>query len=169
MVRLSTRGATIVTPCRTQTELSACLADLGLGDSFDDAGVKQLYMTLGRIVGQWIAEKGRLESSLLADTLLSMSKHLDEIVGILRGHETGVRNALDIELVSQLAEHLALDPTVRSIATAKELISSFHREAARIAHSSLVAAADLNSRSGKHGRPPLGWYDDFTALLLEIA
>lgn len=169
MARLPTRGAIVATPYRTKTELGACLADLGVGHSFDDEGMEQLYMKIGEIVGQWMAVEGRIKTSPVAERLLSTSKHLDEIVRILTGHETGLHDSVDIEIVSQLAEYLALDPTVRSITAARALISAFHREAARIAHSSLVAAVDLTARSGKHGRPRLNWYDEFTALLLEIA
>jgi hypothetical protein len=33
----------------------------------------------------------------------------------------------------------------------------------------MIAGTDLRTRSGKRGRLSLGWYDDFTALLLKIA
>jgi hypothetical protein len=33
----------------------------------------------------------------------------------------------------------------------------------------MVAGTDLRTRSGKRGRAPFEWYDNFTALLLKIA
>jgi hypothetical protein len=39
MVRLPTRGSSIATPVREQTELGACLTDLGVGDHFDEEGL----------------------------------------------------------------------------------------------------------------------------------
>ena len=116
-----------------------------------------------------MAEEGRLKTLTVAERLRSTSKCLEEAVGNLTGHETGIQDSVDTEIGSQPAEYLALDPTVGSIAAAHEVISAFHRQAARIAHSSLVAAGDLTARCGKRGRPRLNWYDDFTALLLEIA
>src|SRR5262249_36952036 len=58
-----------------------------------------------------------------------------------------------------------LDPTT----SAQEFISTFARDAARIAHVSMVAYKALPNRSAERGRPALDWYDEFTALLLEIA
>jgi hypothetical protein len=67
------------------------------------------------------------------------------------------------------AEYLALDPTVGSHHKAEQLLSAFHQEAARVAHVCLVARADLPDSPGERGRSALDWYDDFTALLLDIA
>jgi hypothetical protein len=64
---------------------------------------------------------------------------------------------------------LALDPEVGSRQRADKLIASFRVDAAKLAHSCLIAAHDLKQRVGKSGRPPWEWYDDFTALLLEVA
>ena len=61
-----------------------------------------------------------------------------------------------------------MDPTVRS-QSAQELLRSFCAEADRIAHVCLVAAADLPQAPGKRGRWAHKWYDEFTALLLQIA
>jgi hypothetical protein len=169
MARLSTRGSTLATPYRNQTKLGPCLADLGVGDSFDEKSLVEIYVELGAIVGRWMAEVGRLDSPRIEKALRTLSKQLDGIGKILKGHETGLRSSIDTEIVSQLAERMASDPTIGSIAAAETLISSFACEAGRIAHSSLDVAADLKRRPGKPGRSRFDWYDDFTALLLEIA
>src|SRR5258708_6425649 len=109
MARLSTRGSTFATPYRPQTELGTCLAALGLGEAFDEKSLEEIYFKLGAIVGRWMAEKGRLESARVEKTLRTMSRHLDEIGRMLKGHETGLRNAVDTEIVSQLAECMAHD------------------------------------------------------------
>ena len=49
------------------------------------------------------------------------------------------------------------------------MISRFQEEAAKIGHVCLVAYADLNRKAPNEGRDPLLWYDEFTALLLDIA
>src|SRR6266571_4101314 len=61
------------------------------------------------------------------------------------------------------------EPSVGSIDEAWDLLYSFRKGAARIAHASLVTAAELSGRQGSKGRPRLDWYDDFTATLLDIA
>jgi hypothetical protein len=169
MARLSPRGAASATPYRRQTELGACLADLGAGDAFDEKSLEEIYTKLEAIVGQWIAEKARLESSRIEKALRTLSKELNEIGTMLKGHETGLRSSVDTEIVSQLAECMAHDPTIGSIEAAEERIASFAQQAGSIAHHSLVVAVDLKRRSGKPGRSRFDWYDDFTALLLKIA
>jgi hypothetical protein len=64
---------------------------------------------------------------------------------------------------------LASDPDVGSIDLAHELIDAFKENAARISSACLGAYADLTSRASKDGRDALGWYDEFTSLLMEIA
>jgi hypothetical protein len=87
----------------------------------------------------------------------------------LKGHETGIRRSLDVEIVSQLAERMALDPAVGSIAAAKDSMASFGQRASAIARNCLAVGVHLNSRTAKPGRSRFDWYDKFTALLLEIA
>jgi hypothetical protein len=129
----------------------------------------EVYLSLGTIVGQWLSEQERLDVSPVAKALLSTAKNLSEASLLLSGLETGMHTDFDIEVTSRVANCLALDPAVGSLATAQELISSFRQEAARIAHVCMVARADLPAGPGERGRPALAWYDDFTALLLNIA
>jgi hypothetical protein len=140
-----------------------------LGVSIDEAGIAEIYEALCSIIGQWWNENARLDSAAVAQALISISQKLDKIRTTLNAHSTGPRNTLDIEIVSQLAGYIALDPNVGSITAAKDLIASFIQDATTIAHSGMVAGSDLRTRSGTHGRTRLEWYDDFTALLLKIA
>jgi hypothetical protein len=169
MARIPTRGSTIATPCRPQSELAGCLSSLGVKDVFDEDSLAEVYLVLGEIVGWWMAEEGRLNSGSVANSLIMISRQLDEISTLLAAHETGLHNAHDIEVVSQLAEHLSLDPTIGSMTKAKSFITGFVQRAKSIAHSCLVAGVNLRSQAGSPGRSSLRWYDDFTALLLEIA
>lgn len=99
-----------------------------------------------------------------------MSKELNTTAKILSGHQTGLHEIQDIRIVSQLAEILALDPEVGSRGQADKLITSFQGDADKLAHACLVAARDWKlSVVGKSGRPQPDWYDDFMALLLEVA
>jgi hypothetical protein len=136
---------------------------------FGESQTKEVYGRLGRIIGQWSAERDRQDISPLAKTFTAIGRELDEVAKILTGHETGLRERHDIEVVSKLATILALDPEVGSRRQADNLITSFRNDAAKVAHACLVAARDLKQQVGKDGRPRLDWYDDFTALLLEVA
>lgn len=169
MARLPASGATIASPLRGKGELHRVLSDLDVGHEFDAIAVHELYWKLGEIIGQWMSEQQRLEVSPVAKALLSTAKNLSEVSLLLGGLETGLHTDLEIAVASCTAKYLALDPAVGSLAKAEELISSFQQDAARMAHVCMVAHADLPDRPGERGRRALDWYDDFTALLLDIA
>jgi hypothetical protein len=169
MTRLPTSGAAVASPLRDEGEFHRVLSDLCVGHAFDPPAVHELYLDLASIIGQWLSEQQRLEASSVAKALLSTAKSLNEASLILGGFETGFHSDLEIIVASRIAQYLALLPGVNSLAEAQELISSFREEAARIAHVCMVARADLPDRPEERGRRALRWYDDFTALLLDLA
>jgi hypothetical protein len=145
------------------------LAQLCPDGKFSESETREFYRRLARIIGQWSAEHDRPDISPLAKTLTAMGRELDGMSRILSGHETGLHDRHDIEVVSKLATILALDPEVGSRQQADKLIISFRNDATKVAHACLVSARDLKQRVGKSGRPQSDWYDDFTRLLLDIA
>jgi hypothetical protein len=169
MARLPSSGTTVVSPFRDQGELKRILSDLGVGQEFDETAMEEVYGSLSRIIGEWMSEQSRLDKSIVATALLTTAKNLSEASVLLGGLETGLHSDVEIAVTSRAAEYLAMDPGVGSVGKAQELIASFNREAARIAHVLMVARADLPDRPDEGGRPALLWYDEFTALLLDIA
>jgi hypothetical protein len=137
---------------------------------FSESDINEFYGRLAQIIGQWSAEDNRLDIAPLAKTFTAMGKELKKVAEILSGHEVGLHEIHDIAIVSQLAMILALDPEVGSRRQADKLIASFRGDAAKMAHACLVAARDLkHTVVGKSGAPRQDWYDEFTALLLEVA
>jgi hypothetical protein len=136
---------------------------------FAKSDVEVFYSKLKYILGLWSAEHDRLDIAPLAKTFTAMRRDLEGIAKILSGHETGLREIHDIEIVSQLATILALDPEVGSRQQADQLIASFRGDATKIAQACLIAGYDLKQKVGKSGRPQPEWYDEFTALLLDVA
>jgi hypothetical protein len=169
MTRLPVSGSSIASPFRDEGELKRVLSVLRVDQVLSHAAVHEFYLNLGVIIGQWMSEQQRLEVSSVAGSLLSTARSLNEASLVLGGFETGFHSDLEIAVASRIAKYLALDPSVSSLAKAQELISSFRQEAARIAHVCMVARADLPDRPGERGRRALDWYDDFTALLLDVA
>jgi hypothetical protein len=169
MARLPTSGVTVSTPRKCKADLRHVLVGLCPGVNFNTSNVDECYWRLGGIIGQWSAEHDRPDISPLARTLTAMGSELDGVAKILSGHETGLHERHDIEVVSKLATILALDPEVGSRQQANKLIISFRNDAAKMAHACLVSAQDLKQQVGKSGRPRWEWYDDYAALLLEIA
>ena len=169
MARLPARGATVAAPYRNEGELHQMLSDLRVSHRFDATAIQNLYLELASVIGQWMAEQQRLEVPPVAKALLSIAKNLSEVSALLGGLETGIHSDLEIAVASRAAEYLAMDPTVGSLDKARELVSTFQRDAARMAHVCMVARAGLPDQPGERGRRALNWYDDFTALLLDVA
>jgi hypothetical protein len=169
MVRLPTSGARIASPRRNEAELHRVLSDLQVRHAFDATALHELYWRFGAVIGQWLSEQQRLEVSPIAKALLSTARNLSEASILLAGTETGFHSDFEIAVASRAAQYMALDPSVGSLAKAQELISTFQQDAARIAHVCMVAFVDLPDGPGARGRPALDWYDDFMALLLDIA
>jgi hypothetical protein len=170
MARLPINGATAATPVRGKADLQKVLTELCPDAQFSASDTNEIYLQLASIIGQWSAEENRLDIAPVAKTFEAMGKELNKVAKILSGHETGLREVHDIEIVSRLAEILALDPEVGSPGQADQLIGSFRCNAAKLAQACLVAGRDLKlSVKGKSGAPQQDWYDEFTALLLEVA
>ena len=169
MARLPISGSTSYTPLLSKADLRNVLAQLCPNGKFSEPDISEFYGRLAQIIGQWSAEENRLDIAPLAKTFTAVGKELNKIADILSGHETGLHEIHDIEIVSQLANILALDPEVGSRRQADQLIASLRGDAAKMAHACLVAARDLKQTVGESGRPQAEWHNQFTALLLEIA
>jgi hypothetical protein len=169
MGRMPAKGAATSTPFGSKDELQRVLVDLGVGESFDVAAIDRVYSRLGQIIGSCDQERNRLEVATVAKALSTAANHLSEISKIFSGLETGLRDMVEISVASEIADLLALDPTVGSLSKAHQILSAFQQEAARMAHVCTIAHAALPDQPGERGRRPIDWYDDFTALLLEIA
>jgi hypothetical protein len=169
MARLPSGGATLFTPSKSKIELERALAKLKVGKTFDAVAIEDLWFKLSFVNGKWLSELSRIEVSPVAKALRSIARNLSEASRLLSGLEDGLRNSLEIAVASEVTKYLALDPTVGTQSKASKIISAFHQDASRIAHVCMVARAGLPDKPGDRGRPVLNWYDDFTALLLEIA
>jgi hypothetical protein len=167
MPRLPTSGASVMTPCREESELGRVLSKLCPGITFDEAIVHKYYMTLASLIGGWLSEHGRLETSPVKKALLTMAKDLSAASVLLSGLETGLRTDLEIEITSRVQKLMALDPTIGPLA--RDRLSSFRRDADCISHGCLIAAFDLPSGPEKRGAKAKDWYHSFTALLLTVA
>jgi hypothetical protein len=169
MARLPVSGSAVSTPFRGKADLGNVLAALCPGREFSESDTDEFYSRLGRIIGQWSAEYCRPDIAPIAKQLMQTSKNLDAVAKLLHGHETGIRKGTEIQFMSQLKIALELDPTVGTRQQADALIASLRTDAAKVAHACWFAASELKTRVGRDGRPRLKWYDDFTALLMEIA
>ena len=104
MARLPINGATAATPVRGKADLQKVLTELCPDAQFSASDTNEIYLQLASIIGQWSAEENRLDIAPLAKTFEAMGKELNKVAKILSGHETGLREVHDIEIVSRLAD-----------------------------------------------------------------
>ena len=126
-------------------------------------------MTLASLIGGWLSEKARLETSPVKKALLTIAKNLNEASALISGTETGFRSDIEIAVASRVLDLMALNPTIGSLDSARAMLGSFRRHADSVSHTCIVAAADLPSCPEKRGRKVKNWYDLFLKLLLGIA
>jgi hypothetical protein len=169
MARLPTFGVSLMTPCRDQAELKGALSELCGGMTFEDVVVHEYYVQLALLIGEWLAEQARLETSPVKKALITLAENLTAASASLGGLEIGFRDSLEIETTARVHNLLALDPSVGSPDAARDLLHSFKRYADTIAHACMIAGFDLPSGPGKRGRKEKDWYGSFTELLLKIA
>lgn len=169
MPRLPTSGSSLMTPCRDESELKGVLTKLCPGALLDDATVHHHYMTLASLIGGWLSEQSRLETSPVKNGLLTLAKNLAEVASLLAGLGTGIRSDLEIETTSRVLNLLALNPAIGSPESAREMLGAFRHDADSVSHACLIAAFDLPSGPEKRGQKKKEWYNSFTRLLLTIA
>jgi hypothetical protein len=177
MARLPANGATFLTPfdngknprALDDNDLRAALFDICPDVTFTPDEIHEYLLGLGFILGSWHAEQNRLDGSRVATAISNICADLDAIAKTLSARRDGLHHSLNIEIVNQLESLLAEDPEIGSREKAVQLLSSFQRNASKIEHAGLIAAAALKIQVSKGGRPRLDWHDDFTELLLRIA
>jgi hypothetical protein len=118
MARLPTSGASLMTPCREESELKR-FSELCSGTTFDDAVVHEYYVKLASLIGGWLSELGRLETSPVKNALLTMAKNLSEASVLLAGLETGIRSDLELAVASRVQKLLPLNPMIGSVDSAR--------------------------------------------------
>src|SRR5271167_1400129 len=95
MARLPTSGSSVVTPCREESELKHVLSRLCPASTFGDDAVHKHYVKLASLIGGWLSEMGRLETSPVKKTLLATAKNLTAASALFSGLETGLRSDLE--------------------------------------------------------------------------
>jgi hypothetical protein len=111
-----------MTPCREESELKCVLSELCPGTIFDDDAVHQLYTTLASLIGGWLSEQARLETSPVKNALLTTAKHLSEASTLLSGLETGFRSDMEMTVTRRVQNLLALNPEIASLESARAML-----------------------------------------------
>jgi hypothetical protein len=86
----------------------------------------------------------RLQVEDIVATLMGIARHLNAVDQPLRGCQTGLRDAHDIQVALKLREFLAMNPEIGpEVDVADNFLSDFCTRSKAIAHACSVAATDL--------------------------
>jgi hypothetical protein len=176
MSRMSQTGSTIASLYEIETTFDEVVADLGLAPM--SAEVEETVRSgLGVVIGRGLDEfaasptlnpHGKLKVEDIT-TLGAIARNLQAAEQSLRGCETGLQTAHNIEVAKKVRAILAVNPEIGDLVKADKFLSDCCDRLKTISHACLVAAQDLRSTKGKAGRKQLDWFDDFTAILMSIA
>ena len=129
---------------------------------------REIRNRLGLALATWDEPHTALQIKDVAGSLKAHAKRLDQIafLGIIT--RSGFARERDIAVGGQLIQILAPNPAIGSVEAAHEYLRSFSDRASVLASSCRAAVANLQSMRGQGGKPRYGWYDELTAVLLDI-
>ena len=177
MPRLSRTGSSGASLYEMETTLEKVVADLGLAplSAEEESRIRdRLAVVIGRGIDENAASPklnshGKIQVKDILATLGAIARNLQAAEQNLRGCETGLQSAHNIEVVTKVREILARNPELGDLVKADKFLSDCCDRLKTISHACLVAAKDLGSTKGKAGRKRLDWLDDFRAVLMSVA
>jgi hypothetical protein len=137
--------------------------------------IEKVYCGLMEVVGLTVSAGllTRTEKPLdlkdVANGLKGLRKLIEQICNALRAHETGFQTAVDLEILSQVVDHLAANHTSREVRKAQRTIVALKTHAQSVSRACRNAENALRSSKGRSGPKQMEWHDAYTAVLLELA
>ena len=110
----------------------------------------------------------QLKSEDVVSSLNAHAERLDKLAPLAAVAKGGFCRIGDIAVTGQMVQVLREDPTIGSVEAAHTYLSAFCDRAQKIASACRLAATTLGSRKGKGGKARYHWYDEFTAVLVDI-
>jgi len=155
MARLPRTGVAYRSPDEREVTLAEIVASLGL-KPLSKKAEREIRDRLGFALATWDEPYTALQIKDVAGALKAHAKRLDQIAPL--GTTVG----------GQLVRMLAQNPAIGSVEAAHEYLRNFCDGANMMALTCRAAAMSLQARKGQSGRSRYGWYDEFTAVLLDI-
>lgn len=148
----------------TLTEIMARLELKPLGKKAE----RKIRDRLGFALAKWEEPKTAVEVKEVVGALNSHARRLDKLTPLAAAARTGMARSDEIDVSAQLVQSLSQNPTIGSAGAAQSILSEFCDRARTIALACRAAAIQLGSTKGKSGNPRLDWYDEFTAVVVQI-
>ena len=167
MARLPRSGVGYQCLYEWEGTLPEIMASLGL-KPLSKSAERKIRNRLGFALSKWEEPYAATEVKDVVGSLKAHAKRLDQISSIGTITRVGFARAHDLAVSGQVVQILASDPNIGSAATAHAYLSDFCGRAETLASACRVAMSALQSNRGKSGKNRYDWYDEFTAVLVEI-
>ena len=167
MARLPRTGVAYRSLDEREVTLAEIVASLGL-KPLSKKAEREIRDRLGFALATWDEPYTALQIKDVAGALKAHAKRLDQIAPLGTITRSGFAREHDIAVGGQLVRMLAQNPAIGSVAAAHEYLRNFCDGANMMALTCRAAAMSLQSKKGQGGKSPYGWYDEFTAVLLDI-
>ena len=175
MARVGRTGSSVASLYEIEANFEQVVSDLALAPMSSDKEAR-IRNKLAEVIGRGLARvelskkqnpDSKLQTKSIVRTLKAIGSAFEAAEPTLRGLETGIRRAYQIEAAARIREVLTKNPELRKSADA--FLSDFCNRMNTVSEACLVAASDLKSMKAKAGQKPIDWYDNFTRVLVLIA
>jgi hypothetical protein len=147
--------------------LPQVMASLGL-KPLSKKAERKIRNRLGFALPTWEEPYAAIEVKDVVRSLKAHAKRLDQIDSIGTITREGFARGHDLAVSGQVVQILASDPNIGSVEAGHDYLSDFCERADTIASACRAAVSTLQSKKGKGGKSRYAWYDEFTAVLVEI-
>jgi hypothetical protein len=129
---------------------------------------RQIRNQLGFALAKWEEPYTAIEVKDVVRSLTAHAKRLDQIDSIGTITRRGFARGHNLAVSGQVVQVLASDPKIGSVQAAHAYLSDFCERADTIAFACRAAVSTLQAKKGKGGKSRYDWYDEFTAVLVQI-
>ena len=147
--------------------LPQVMASLGL-KPLSKKAERKIRTQLGFALPKWEDPNAALEVKDVVRSLMAHAKRLDQIDSIGTITRQGFAGAHNLAVSGRVVQVLASEPKIGSVEAAHAYLSDFCERADIIASACRAAVSTLQSNKGTGGKSRYDWYDEFTAVLVEI-
>ena len=167
MAKLPRTGAAYQYLDERDTTFAKIVSSLGL-KPLSEKAEREFRDRLGLALAKWDEPKTALQIKHVVGSLNAHAKRLDEIALLGAVTRMGFAHAKDIETSGRLARCLTSNPAIGSIEAAHAYLEDFCHRAGVIAWGCRATAMRLQSTKGQSGKSRYDWYDEFTAVLMDV-
>ena len=150
-----------------EVTLREVVASLGL-KPLSTKEEREIRRRLGFGLAKWDAPYAAPQVKDIVSSLNAHARRLEQLAPLGIITREGVARVHDIAVSGQLVQTLASDPEIGSVEAAHEYLSKFCDTATVMALACRATARSLQSHKGNGGRSRYKWYDEFTAVLLDV-